>query len=235
MIAPAVGPAFVLACALPFVLLTASPVLAQPLVVERAAQPSSSAPRSGSWEIGGGVVYIHGFDLGDRTAELTPSTGNDPLDLFTTSSELKAAVGFQGRLGFYLSPKLSVEGGVRYAKPKLSIRVTGDFENAPNETVEETLTQYLIDGSILWHFGRPSAGTVPFIMGGAGYFRELHDGQELVETGAEYHAGAGVKIWFGGGLGVRAEGGISIRDGAFDFEDKVRIVPVAAGSIVFLF
>jgi Outer membrane protein beta-barrel domain len=232
VIAPHVGRAFIFSCALPVLVLTASPVQAQPLV---APQPRSLSPRTGSWEIGGGVVYIQGFDLGERTAELTPSTGNDPLDLFTTDSELKAVVGFQGRLGFYLTPQLSVEGGVRYAKPKLRIRVTGDFENAPNETVEETLSQYLFDGSLVWHFGRPSGGTVPFIMGGAGYFRELHDGDELVETGAEYHAGAGVKIWFGGALGVRAEGGISIRDGAFDFEDKVRVVPVAAGSIVYRF
>jgi hypothetical protein len=230
--ASTVGRIVVFTCALPFLALTASPLHAQPLV---AAQGRSLSPATGSWEIGGGVVYIRGFDLGERSAELTPSMGNDPLDLFTTNSELKAVAGFQGRLGFYLSPRLSVEGGVRYAKPKLSIRVTGDFENAPNETVEESLSQYLFDGSIVWHFGRPSAGTVPFIMGGAGYFRELHDGQELVETGAEYHAGAGVKIWFGGAFGLRAEGGISIRDGAFDFEDKMRVMPVAAGSLVYRF
>ena len=199
----------------------------------------SQSPRSGSWEIGGGIVYLQGFDMGDRSADLTRPTGG-PLELFTTSSELKAAIGLQGRLGFYLSPQLSVEGGVRFAKPKLSIRITGDFENAPNETAEETLNQYLIDGSALWHFGRPSAtsgGVVPFVMGGVGYLRELHDGQELVETGVEYHAGAGVKIWFGGGgrFGVRAEGGISIRDGGFDFEDKTRYIPVAAGSVIYLF
>ena len=201
---------------------------------------SGPTPRGGSWEIGGGVVYIQGFDLGDRSADLTRA-GNDPLELFTTSSELKSVIGFQGRFGYYFSPQLSVEGGVRYAKPKLSIRITGDFENAPNETAEETLSQYLFDGSILWHFTRPPAtrgGVVPFIMGGAGYIRELHDGQELVETGVEYHAGAGLKIWFGGGahrLGIRAEGGISVRDGGFDFEDKTRYVPVAAGSIIYLF
>ena len=198
------------------------------------------SPRSGSWEIGGGVVYVQGFDMGDRSADLTRPTG-DPLSLFSSSSEMKATIGIQGRLGFYFSPQLSVEGGVRYAKPKLSIRLTGDFENAPNETAEETLNQYLIDGSVLWHFGRPSGtkgGVVPFIMGGVGYLRELHEGQELVETGVEYHAGAGVKIWFDGGggrFGLRAEGGISVRDGAFDFEEKTRYVPVAAGSIVYLF
>ena len=216
-----------------FVLLAAASAFAQ------AARLSGQAPRAGSWEIGGGVVYIQGFDMGDQSADLTRA-GNDPLELFTTSSELKSVVGFQGRLGFYFSPQLSVEGGVRYAKPKLSIRITGDFENAPNETAEETLSQYLFDGSVLWHFG-PSAtggGVVPFVMGGAGYLRELHDAQELVETGVEYHAGAGVKIWFGSGgrrLGIRAEGGISVRDGGFDFEDKTRYTPVAAGSLIYLF
>ena len=64
-------------------------------------------------------MYIQGFDLGDRTANLTRPS-NDPLELFTTSSELKSVIGFQGRFGYYLSPQLSVEGGVRYAKPKLT-------------------------------------------------------------------------------------------------------------------
>jgi outer membrane protein with beta-barrel domain len=229
-----------------FLFVLAGSALAQPLLAQRRPAPraAGATPRAGSWEISGGIVYISGFDLGDRAAEetrnsTTPGTG--PFDLFNTSSKLDSTVGYQGRLGFYFSPKLSVEGGVRYAKPVLSIRITGDTENAADQTAEEELSQYLIDGSVLWHFGHPSrtgGGVVPFVMGGAGYLRELHEGDELVETGIEYHFGAGVKIWFGNGpgrFGIRGEAGLSIRDGGFDFEDKIRTGPVAAGSLVYMF
>jgi hypothetical protein len=206
-------------------------------------RPAGPTPRAGSWEISGGVAFVAGFDLGDNTAELTrnTTTGTGPFIQFRTSTELGSALGIQGRLGFYVSPKLAVEGGVRYARPVLTTRITGDLEGAPDETATETLDQFLIDGSVLWHFGPPPSSTrrlVPFVMGGAGYIRDLHEQQELVETGVEYHAGAGIKLWFGNArrrFGIRGEGGISIRDGGFDFEDKLRAVPVAAGSIIYLF
>jgi Outer membrane protein beta-barrel domain len=209
----------------------------------RRPPPAGPTPRAGSWELGGGAVYVAGFDLGESTAELTrnTTTGPGPFDLFTTSTELRSTVGVQGRIGYYFSPRLEVEGGMRYARPVLSIRISGDAEEAPDQTAEETLSQFVFDGSVLWHFTRPQASpsrVVPFVVGGAGYIRELHADLELVETGVEYHAGAGVKVWFGNArrrFGVRGEAGISIRDGGFDFEDNRRAVPIAAGSIIYLF
>jgi hypothetical protein len=208
----------------------------------QAPRPTGPTPRGGSWDVSGGAVFVGGFELGDATAELTRNaTSGAPFDQFSTSTELGSVAGVQGRVGYYLSPRLAIEGGVRYARPVLSIRISGDAEDAPDETATEKLNQYLFDGSVLWHFNQPATSpnrVVPFVIGGAGYLRELHEGQELVETGIEYHAGAGIKIWFGDArrrFGLRAEGGISIRDGAFDFEDKVRAVPIAAGSIVYLF
>ncbi len=79
---------------------------------------------------------------------------------------------------------------------------------------------------------------MPFVFGGAGYMRELHDRDALVEDGFEYHAGLGLKWWFNEsrrGFGIRGDVGVSIRDGAFDFEDGRRIVPVAGGSLIYRF
>ena len=75
---------------------------------------------------------------------------------------------------------------------------------------------------------------MPFCLGGAGYLRELHEQDALVEDGLEYHAGGGLKWWFGQGrrrVGVRGEAGISIRDGGFDFADGLRVVPTVGGSL----
>ena len=212
---------------------------ASPAVAQSGGQ--AAAPRPGRWELTGGVVLVGGYDLGERAAELTPNTGSSSFDQFTTDNKVKPVVGLQARIGFVVTPTLTVEGGLRFARPVYEVRISGDVENAPNTTAEETLSQYLFDGSVVWHITRAGFGNgqgVPFLFGGAGYLRELHEDDALVEEGLEYHAGGGIKWWFGQGrrrVGVRGEAGISIRDGGFDFKDGQRIVPTAGGFLIYSF
>jgi hypothetical protein len=207
----------------------------------RPPKPTRPTPHAGSIELSGGALWQGGFDLGTVNAELerNPTTGTGPLDLFAAGSKLGSGIGFQGRVAAYLSTHLAIEGGVRVTRPKLAIKLSGDFESAPDQTATETLTQYAIDGSAVWnlapfHHGR----VVPFIAGGAGYIRDLHEGSELMETGIEYHGLVGLKWWFSDRphrLGIRGEGGFSIRDGGFDFRDERRTVPIAAAGLVYIF
>lgn len=203
--------------------------------------PAGPAPRAGSWEIGGGVAYGGGFDLGDTPAELTRNTPEgDPFTLFVTSSDVTSAPGVEGRIGYYLTPRFEIEGRVRFARPRFRISASGDTEGAPNVTAEESIDQYVVGGAALWHFTRPTTRTrvMPFVFGGAAYLRELHEGRELVETGREYQAGAGVKIWFGGArrrLGIRGDAALAIRDGGIDPDKERRPVPVAGASLIYLF
>lgn len=200
-------------------------------------------PGAGTWEIGGGIAWVAGYDFGDRAAELTRNvtTGGGRTVLFNSSSETLAAAGFLGRVGVFLSRSLLVEGGLRYGRPIYAVALTGDTESAPSITAEMEVTQYVVDGAAVWHFNGASFNRgrgVPFVSGGVGYLRELLEGNELVETGREYRAGAGIKYWFGGArrrFGLRGEGGVSIRDGGFDFEDKLRPVPTASASLVYIF
>jgi opacity protein-like surface antigen len=233
---PARRLAAVIAC-----LLLASAVEAQTRPARRAQRARGPAPHAGSLEVSGGVLWQGGFDLGSAAADLTrnPMTGTGPYPLFGSESRLGAGLGFQGRVTGYLSPRLAIEGGVRFTRPVLAIDLSGDVESAPNQTAEETLTQYVFEGSALWHFGDVQRGRfVPFAGAGAGYIRDLHEGNEVIETGTEYHAVGGVKIWFSDRprrLGVRGEAGVSIRDGGFDFRDGRRTVPIASASLVYLF
>ena len=207
---------------------------AAPAVAQSGGQASVSGP--GRWELTGGGVLIGGYELGERSAELTPNTGSSSFDEFTTDNTVKPAFGLQARIGFVVTPALTVEGGFRFARPVYEVRISGDVEDAPDTTAEETLSQYLFDGSIVWHLGKGRA--VPFLFGGAGYLRELHEDDALLEEGLEYHAGGGIKWWFGEGrrgVGVRAEAGVSIRDGGFDFKDGQRIVPTAGGFLFYAF
>lgn len=204
---------------------------------------ANDVPRRGSWEAGVGVAWTAGFDLDTQDAVLSGNDGNsgNPFTLFTADARLRPVYAAQGRVGFYLSSSLAFEAGVQYSRPVLAASLSDDAEDAPDVTVEETMSRYIIDGSLVFHL-RPLAfaggrGT-PFIAAGAGYLRELHEGEELVETGTTYHAGAGVKFWLTHGsrrIGVRGDAGVTIRDGAFDFEDKRRVLPTAGASMIFLF
>jgi hypothetical protein len=204
--------------------------------------PPRTTPSLGSIEVSGGVLWQGGFDLGNRTAELTRNdpTGG-PLDLFTTSSDVDAIAGLRARVAYYLSPSVAIEGGLQYSRPVLAVRLSGDFEEAPDVTAEETLQRYLFDGSLVYYLTGLSfaAGRgTPFVSAGAGYLRELHESRELVETGTEFHGSGGLNYWLGGGrrrLGLRAEAGFSSRDGGADPGEGRRTVPVVSASVVYLF
>jgi hypothetical protein len=203
----------------------------------------STAPHRGSWEVSGGATWSDGYDLGTRPAELTRNTGtgSGAFELFTSDTRVATATGGQARLGVYLSPSVALEGGVQLLRPVLSSRLTSDFEGAEDTTATETISRYVVDGSLVFHLTRLSFGDgrgVPFLTGGAGYLRELHERDELIETGRTYHGGAGVKLWFGRGarrLGVRADVGLAMRDGGFDFSEDRRTTPTAGFSLAYLF
>ncbi len=199
------------------------------------------APRRGMFEASGGGMFASGFALGELTAELTRSTSTDRFDLFTSEVEVTGFPGAFARLGYYLSDGVSIEGGMRYARPRLTVRLSRDAESAPNQTAEETLSHYVFEGSLVWHLRHlsfASGRAIPYLAGGAGYLRELHEGNQLVETGQVYQALAGMKFWLGSSarrFGLRVEGGISARKKGIDAEDTVRALPIVFGGVSYLF
>jgi len=119
--------------------------------------------------------------------------------------------------------------------------LTGDAESAPEITATETLNRFVVDGSVLFHLTGASFGGgrgIPFLLGGAGYLRDLHEKNEVADTGHEFHFGGGLHYWFGQGthrVGVRADVSISRRNGGAAAIDTARTVPTIAGSIAYLF
>ena len=216
------------------VLLTASPCLAQVNV-------GRPAPRNGSVEVSGGATIAGGKDLPDVAATLTrnPGSGTGPLELFQSDSSLTSGPGGQARVGVYLSPRILIEGGVQYTRPRLEARLSRDFEEADTTTASETVTSYLFTGSLLYHFGRPQATFRPFVAGGGGHVRDVHARNNVVDTGNEFHAGAGFKWWLTRGrtgkLGLRGDVVASFRDGGVGTEDGRRMVPTGTVSLAYLF
>ncbi|HVL67774.1 MAG TPA: hypothetical protein VM364_10960 [Vicinamibacterales bacterium] len=212
-------------------------VLASPS--ESAAQVwvGSAGPKPGSVEITAGGAWNAGQDLASRAATLTPNpgTGSSGFQLFTSDASLEPTLGANAAVAVYVTRRIAVEGAVRLARPQLRVRLGNDFEGAPPTTATTTLNQYVFTGSLLYHLGE--GRVAPFVAAGAGHVRDLHGGNELVETGTEYHGKLGLKMWAGSRrrIGLRAEAGVSMIDGGFSFEERTRAVPIAMLGLSFRF
>ena len=135
-------------------------------------------------EIAGAVVLSGGYDAGTSQALETsnPQVKSTPLTLFQGDGRLRPAAGVEARLGVYLAPR--VVGRRRRAGHEADVARSASAttsRSAPDTVAEEQLTQYVIDGTLLYHFATFSSGHAGlFVAGGGGYLRQLDDGNENV-------------------------------------------------------
>jgi hypothetical protein len=162
--------------------LLAAAVCAGVPAIASAQYVSRDVPRAGAVELGVSAAGIGGRDAGSAVATETsnPTVSENPLPLFRADSRVKPVIGVEGQIGVYVSRAFELEGTVSFSRPVLSARLTGDLEGAPDTIAEETLTQYLIGGSALYHFGRGRLR--PVVFGGAGYLRQLDAGPPRCRT-----------------------------------------------------
>jgi hypothetical protein len=170
------------ACTL--VLLVVTGVLV-PGAVGVAAQTASEP--TGRLHIGVGAGWLGGAALGEQPADLRAPSGG-PYRLFNSETDLRPTGSFEARLGVDLTRRFGVEGRAAINKPELRTVVSSDAETTGSFTIVEGIDQYVFDGGILFRFDM-WAGLTPFASAGAGYIRQLHDQQELVETGLLYYVG----------------------------------------------
>jgi hypothetical protein len=219
--------------------LLAAAVCAGVPAIASAQYVSRDVPRAGAVELGVSAAGIGGRDAGSAVATETsnPTVSESPLPLFRADSRVKPVIGVEGQIGVYVSRAFELEGTVSFSRPVLSARLTGDLEGAPDTIAEETLTQYLIGGSALYHFGRGRLR--PFVFGGAGYLRQLDAGAAEVQNGTELHAGGGIKYLFGAGRrrsGIRLDARVSSRDRSAGLDPSKRAtLPVVTAGLLVIF
>jgi hypothetical protein len=161
--------------------------------VDAAAQTKGLAHRV---EITGGGGLQTGADLGTQNADLRAnSTTPQPFALFTTESRLSRTWLADARIGFVVSPRITVEGRLGYSRPFLETSVSADTEGAASITVVERVDQYVIDAGIVIRLDEARIGRLtPYVAGGAGYLRQLHEGLTVIEQGHVYHLGGGLTL-----------------------------------------
>jgi hypothetical protein len=203
------------------------------------AQPRP--PRPPRLELSVGGVVLGGYDMTNVDATLTRNqSGGGRVTLFESDTRMTEGQGLEARVGWRFTRAITAEVGVMTSRRRLSARLTGDTEDAPDLTVEDRLSTYVVDGAILANlqglsFARGSG--MPFLRAGVGYLRELHEDNVLVETGLAYHVGGGVTFWFGDRrrLGLRADGRLYVFDGGIDLETGTHLAPAGGAALVFTF
>ncbi|HEX9365210.1 MAG TPA: hypothetical protein VF921_01210, partial [Vicinamibacterales bacterium] len=187
-------------------------------------------------EIGGGGVWTRGYEAGSAIAATlaTPSGGTFPL--FVVNARVLSASGAAAHVGIYLGRRVSVEARFEYSRSMFRASLTKDFESTPDTGAGATIRSYLVGGSLLYHLreGR----FVPFVSGGGGYLRQLHEANADLLTGAEVHAGGGLEYWLGTAahrFGLRVEGAASARSRSVAFEQKRRMLPSVTAGVSYQF
>jgi hypothetical protein len=210
------------------------------LSVTPAAAQAPSAP-NGRLQAGVGVGWLGGSSFGEQPADLRTSTGGQ-YRLFESETDLGATASFELRVGFALTPRFAVEGRVARSAPELSTAVSSDAEASGSFTISESIDQYVFDGGVAIRLDEFQAmGLMPFVSAGAGYIRQLHEGDTLVEEGQLFYAGGGfTRVFFSRpqgfirAAGVRADLRLNIL--SLDLEaDSSRLQGSLAGSVVFTF
>jgi len=209
-------------------------------VASFAQEPPTLRPHRAT--VSGGTMWSGPYDVGIATASLRgngPGASAPAFTFFTADARMKAAWAPEVRVGFALTPALAIDGGITFARPRIGVAISRDGEAPAQELDGEKLDQYQIDAGVTWQPPMPARWRrakigrriAPFVSGGAGYLRQLHEDRGLAETGAIYHAGGGVRYWLRGGqsastdVGVRADVRINVRQNGIDFENKRRTYP----------
>jgi len=208
-----------------------------------AAVPTTASaqfsPRPGSFELGGGVVYIGGSAVGaTRATETRNQTGTaDPLILFETDTRLQSAVGIGAHVGFNLTSMIAIESAATYSRPSISTSISNDFERSPDLVISDSsLQQYFFDVGVIVHLRALHLGSrgLPFMSGSFGYLRQVTDERASTDSGRVYQVGGGLKQMLTGGVGLRFDARLGIRDGGLTLGDQThrRFFVAGAGAFV---
>jgi hypothetical protein len=196
----------------------------------------------GRVEVGVGVGLLGGATLGRDGAELGTRAGTD-FALFNADSRLSRARELEVRAGLMLTRRYALEVRARLSHPELRTSISGDVEGVPGITLIERLDQYVVDASLTAALERWSVGpVVPFVAAGAGYLRQLHEGQMLIEQGTAYHLGGGARHRMfsrGSGwlkeAGIRGDARVYVFSGGVALRDRPRPHVAASGSFFVVF
>jgi hypothetical protein len=180
-----------------------------------------------------------GASAGSSDANLRANDRTErPYLLFSTDSRFERTQAIHLRASRRLRGRWGIEGGVAISHPDLRAETRADVEGGPSLTVAETIDQYFFDAGMIVALDEFRIGGLsPFVTAGAGYLRQLHEGQTVVEHGQLVHAGGGARYalltrasGFVRSLGLRGDVRAYVLRGGVSIEDRPRPHVAISGS-----
>jgi hypothetical protein len=156
---------------------------------------------------------------------------------FHDVSAAEIAFGGTSRSVFKSATRL---GPAACPEARVAVPLTKILE-AADATITESLTAYLLEGGVAAHLARWRKGaSEPFVSGGIGYLRQLHDGHTLIEGGRTWYVGAGLRHRFNddasSGLksaALRVELRATILGGGSALDGATHILPAVIAGVLF--
>lgn len=205
------------------------------------APAAAQAQSAGRIEIGGGVRWFASGSLGSAPSEQFKN-GGTTRTVFASDTQLGPSLGFDGRLGVRIAPRLQLEGAFVLNPTELTTEVNGDVEGAADVAATTSLTEYMIEGGARLDLRAARRGqTTAMLLAGGGYVRQVSSGNTLIETGRSFYVGAGLDMpWRSTGSGINAAGvRLEVRavavQGGIAPDDDVRIRPALTASLYLRF
>jgi hypothetical protein len=201
----------------------------------QAQPPPAAGP--GRIEAAFGGLWFGRQPLGTADANETTPTGG-ALKIFATSSELATVFGLEGRVAIRVLSSLEAEVQGTYSRPQLKVAIGGDSEGATAVTAVEKVQQFTIGGGVVWYVpARLGSRLVPFVAGGMGQLRQMHQDRVLLETGRYFQVGGGVKAIFVSrprglvnAIGARVDLRALVRTNGVAFDDRGHASPAVGVS-----
>lgn len=185
---------------------------------------------------GGG--WAGGHPVGSSAATLrtnAPGAAPPPFTLFAVETRMAPAPVGEARVGVAVTRRLTLEGGVAFARRRLAFAISGDPEAQAQSYPGESVQHYQFDAGVAWQLPmRRTPRLAPFVTGGGGYLRQLHQDRTLVKSGQVYYAGGGARYWLRGGpdspraAGVRGDLRLNVKRRGIEFADRTRMYPTVS-------
>ena len=194
-----------------------------------------SAQRRVELAIGGGLAG--GLSFGTLDASLTSNNpSGSPFRLFSADTRVASAPIVEGRVGYRATPRLTIEGVLTVGTPDLTTSLSDDVENAAAVEARDTLTEYVVTAGATW---RPWANRgrrwAPFVSGGAGVARHVHEGRSLIENGVDSYVGGGLVHHWSVRTGLRVDGRLHLLSGGISAGSAVSPRGTLTGSVFVTF
>jgi len=222
-------------------LLVAGLFLGLPGTVHAQGTRVASVPRF-DLTVGGGVVS--GMSVGESEANLRANAATlQDYRLFSTETTLRPAPSVDLRFAGGITGRLAVEGQVLFGRPELETAITNDVELSSAVTVSERITQVLFGGGLrvrLDNIQRQDR-TMPYVSGGAGVMRQMHEDGATAESGPVFYVGGGVRHTLGGSparpgrSGLRADVQLLMVKSGLSFDDTLTPQVSVSGGLFFSF